>query len=55
MSDDITPKISWVQKLNFTNKLKEILKSFLSLDWRIPAYLALLIYWSAILLGTFVL
>jgi len=55
MSEDITPKTTWVQRLNFTNKLKEILKSFRLFDWRIPAYLVLLIYWSAILLGTFVL
>ena len=37
------------------NKSKEILKSFRLLDWRIPAYLGLLIYWSVILLGTFAL
>jgi len=53
MNDDVTPKNSWVQRLNFTNKSKEILKNFLLLDLRIIAYLALLIYWSVIILGTF--
>ena len=53
MDDDVTPKIAWVQKLNFTNKSKEILESFRLFDWRITAYLVLLIYWSVIILGTF--
>jgi len=55
MDDDVTPKNSWVQRLNFTNKLKEILKNFLSFDLRIVAYLVLLIYWFIILMGTFAL
>ena len=38
---------------NFINKLKEILNHFRLFDLKILAYLALLIYWSVILLGTF--
>ena len=49
----VTLKNVWAQRQNFTNKSKEIFKRFRSLDLRIPAYLALLIYWSVILLGTF--
>ena len=55
MSDDITPKTSWVQKLNFINKSKEILKNFPLSGLKTLAYSGLLIYWSIILLGTFAL
>ena len=55
MDDGVTPKNSWVQRLNFINKSKEILKNFLLFDLRIVAYLVLLIYWSIIITGTFAL
>tara|TARA_R100000655_G_scaffold6924_1_gene19265 strand:- start:339 stop:506 length:168 start_codon:yes stop_codon:yes gene_type:complete len=55
MSGDVPSKTSWVQRLNFTNKSKEILRNFPLSGLKIVAYLVLLIYWSTILLGTFVL
>ena len=51
----VTSITTWVQRQNFTNKLKEILKDFLSFELKTVAYLGLLIYWSIILLGTFAL
>jgi len=53
MDDGVTSKNSWVQRLNYTKKLRRILKNFLLLDLKILAYLGLLIYWSVIILGTF--
>ena len=55
MREAITSITTWVQRQNFTNKLKEILKSFRLFELKTIAYLGLLIYWSVILLGTFVL
>jgi|TARA_R100000995_G_C3397577_1_gene83341 hypothetical protein len=55
MSGDIPSKTSWVQRLNFTNKSKEILRNFPLSGLKTIAYLALLIYWSIIILGTFAL
>jgi hypothetical protein len=53
MNDDVGSKNLWDQSVNYTKKLKNVLPIFRSLDLRIPAYLALLIYWSAMLLATF--
>ena len=41
--------------LETENKLKEILSNFRLFELKTVAYLVLLIYWSIILLGTFVL
>ncbi len=45
----------WVQKLISIKMLRKILSVYRLFDLRIVAYLVLLIYWSIILLGTFVL
>ncbi len=51
----VTSIKTWVQRQNFTNKSKEILSNYPLLGLKTLAYLVLLIYWSVILLGTFVL
>ncbi len=51
----VTSIKTWVQRLNSTNKSKEILSNFRLFELKTVAYLVLLIYWSVILLGTFVL
>tara|TARA_E500000081_G_C5898093_1_gene246508 strand:- start:264 stop:437 length:174 start_codon:yes stop_codon:yes gene_type:complete len=53
MDDNVGSKTAWVQRLNYIKKLKEVLKNFLLFDWKILAYMGLLIYWSVIILGTF--
>jgi len=55
MREAVTSITTWVQRLNFTKKLKESYQSFPLFGLKIVAYLVLLIYWSIILLGTFVL
>ena len=50
---EVTLKTLWAQRLNYIKKLKEILHLFHGFDWKIIAYLALLIYWPIILLATF--
>jgi len=53
MHDNVTLKNIWDQSVNCIKKLRKLLLIFRLLDLRIPAYLALLIYWSVIILGTF--
>jgi len=55
MRDLVTLKNIWAQRLNFTKMLNKTLDSFHLSGLKILAYLVLLIYWSVILLGTFVL
>ena len=55
MSDGITSIMTWGQRQNFISKSKEILSHFRLFELKTVAYLGLLIYWSVILLGTFVL
>jgi hypothetical protein len=52
-NDNVPSKNRWVQRLNFTEKLKKISQIFRGLDLKILAYPALLIYWAIIILGTF--
>ncbi len=52
--NDIVPsKNTWVQRLNFTEKLKKAYQVYRGLDLKILAYPALLIYWAIIILATF--
>ena len=53
MNDDVTLKNAWHQSVNYIKKLKNFNLIFRGLDWRIIAYLGLLIYWPVILLATF--
>ena len=53
MNDDVTPKKTWLQSVNFIKKLKNILPTFPLLDLKIIAYMGLLIYWSTMIMATF--
>ena len=55
LSAVVTLKNIWAQRLNFIKMLSKTLNSFHLSGLKILAYLVLLIYWSVILLGTFVL
>jgi hypothetical protein len=53
MNDNVTLKNTWVQSVNFILKLKNLYHKYLGLDLKIIAYMALLIYWGAILSAPF--
>ena len=53
MNDDVTPKNTWDQSVNYIKKLKKVLVIFRLFDLKIIAYMGLLIYWSAMLGATF--
>ena len=53
MNDNVTLKNAWHQSVNFTIKLKNLYHKYLGLDLKIIAYMALLIYWGAILSAPF--
>jgi hypothetical protein len=53
MHDKITLKNIWDQSVNCTKKLRNLLPIFPLIDLKILAYMALPIYWSVIILATF--
>ena len=53
MNDNVTPKNSWDQSVNYIKKLKNLSVIFRLFDLKIIAYMGLLIYWSAMLVATF--
>jgi len=55
MNDNVTLKKLWDQSVNYTKKLRNILRIFRLLDLKIIAYTVLPIYWFIILMGTFLL
>ena len=53
LNTGVTLKNAWHQSVNFIKKLRERSVIFPLLDLKIIAYMALLIYWSAMILATF--
>tara|TARA_R100001480_G_scaffold36327_3_gene48971 strand:+ start:667 stop:834 length:168 start_codon:yes stop_codon:yes gene_type:complete len=53
MNDDVTPKTSWLQSVNYIKNLRRILPQLAGSDLKILALPVLLIYWAIILLATF--
>jgi len=53
MNDNVPSKNVWAQRLNFTEKLKNLYQIYRGLDLKILVYPVLLIYWATIILATF--
>tara|TARA_R100000027_G_scaffold31200_1_gene22881 strand:+ start:183 stop:350 length:168 start_codon:yes stop_codon:yes gene_type:complete len=53
MNDDVTPKNSWLQSVNYIKNLKKILPQLAGSDLKTLALPVLLIYWAIILLAPF--
>jgi hypothetical protein len=53
MSDDVTPKNRWAQRLNYIKNSAKFVKKFRGFELKTLALLALLIYWATIILAPF--
>ena len=53
MNDNVTPKNTWLQSVNYIKNLSLKLPKLSGTDLKTLAYPVLLIYWATILLATF--